>query len=76
MERADRRRIGPWAVHEQIGKGGNARVYRAERDGQVPIALKVLDRQRLGGERYSAVSVWATLRQLSLCARLTGGKTN
>lgn len=52
MERADRRRIGPWTVHEQIGKGGNARVYRAERDEQVPIALKVLDRQRLGGERY------------------------
>lgn len=52
MERTDRRRIGPWTVHDQIGRGGNARVYRAERDGQPPIALKVLDRQRLGGERY------------------------
>jgi hypothetical protein len=46
------RRIGPWTVYEQIGKGGNAKVYRAERDGAEPVALKVLDRKRLGGERY------------------------
>ncbi len=52
MERASARSIGPWTVHEQIGKGGNAKVYRAERDGELSIALKVLDRQRVGGERY------------------------
>lgn len=48
----EQRRIGPWTVHEEIGKGGNAKVYRAERDGEEPIALKVLDGRKLGDERY------------------------
>ena len=36
-------RIGPYTVHETIGTGGQAVVYRATRDDQEqPIALKVL----------------------------------
>lgn len=46
------RKIGPWKVHEQIGRGGNATVYRAEREGSTTLALKVLHAHRATGEPY------------------------
>ena len=32
------RTIGPWTVHERLGKGGNAKVWRATDEGGREVA--------------------------------------
>lgn len=45
--------IGPWTVAGELGKGGNARVYRARSSGHVgEVALKVLDSRTPGREPF------------------------
>jgi hypothetical protein len=46
------RRVGPWVLEEKLGSGGNATVWRARRDGQGPIALKVLNSTKVQREPY------------------------
>jgi serine/threonine protein kinase len=49
---AEHRRVGPWTLGEELGAGGNAKVYRARDEGGREVALKVLDNKRVGGEPY------------------------
>lgn len=51
MDRAARR-IGQWVIGEELGSGGNARVYRARGPDGREVALKVLGSRKVGGEPY------------------------
>ncbi len=72
--------LGPWRVVEQLGSGGMAHVYLAERaDGQFEqqVALKVVRRNahlidRLRHERQ----IVATLRHPHIVSLVDGGETN
>lgn len=45
--------LGPWMLHEKLGSGGNATVWKATRgDVDQPVALKVLNTHRSGREQY------------------------
>ena len=44
--------IGPWTIVDLINEGGNSWVWRAQRDGQTPIALKVLKSTDPRSEAY------------------------
>lgn len=47
------RQIGPWTCVEQLGKGGNATVWKATTDGgNTHFALKVLDAKKQTSEPY------------------------
>jgi hypothetical protein len=47
------RSLGPWTTTERLGKGGNATVWRATREGLAqPVALKVLQTTKTRSERY------------------------
>ncbi len=46
------RTIGPWTVHERLGKGGNAKVWRATDEGGREVALKVVDAIHEQREQY------------------------
>lgn len=46
------RTIGPWTVHERLGKGGNAKVWRATDAGGREVALKVIDAIHEQREQY------------------------
>lgn len=47
------KKIGSWTRHEELGSGGNAKVYRATRRGVTgPVALKVIDSTKAQKERY------------------------
>jgi serine/threonine protein kinase len=47
------KKIGSWTLHEELGSGGNAKVYRATRRGVTgPVALKVIDSTKAQKERY------------------------
>jgi len=47
------RSVGPWTLLEELGRGGNAVVYRAARSGtETPVALKVLNTTKVGKEPY------------------------
>lgn len=53
MEIHDKGRIGPWRLEAKLGKGGNATVWRASRDGdEGPYALKVIDATKPTREQY------------------------
>lgn len=46
-------RVGPWTLLGQLGKGGNATVWKAQRSvGEDVIALKVLDARKPTSEPY------------------------
>ena len=50
---ADPKTIGPWALGEKLGSGGNATVWEATRPGlDRPVALKVIHGYRAGREPY------------------------
>ncbi len=45
--------LGPWTLHEKLGSGGNATVWRATRaEIEQPVAVKVLNAHRAGREPY------------------------
>lgn len=47
------KRIGPWTIHDKLGSGGNATVWRATKDGMSEsCALKVLNTTKSGREPY------------------------
>lgn len=46
------RTVGPWTLESKVGEGGNATVWRAVREHQEPVALKVLHSSKVGGEPY------------------------
>jgi len=49
----EKRKIGPWTLHEELGSGGNATVWKATRVGaDDPVALKVINARRVGSEPY------------------------
>lgn len=43
-------RFGPYRVFDEIGRGGMGRVYRAQRDGDGLIALKIMRTDRISAE--------------------------
>jgi serine/threonine protein kinase len=43
--------VGPWTLHEKLGKGGNAVVWRASRGAQ-EVALKVIHSTKAKSEQY------------------------
>jgi serine/threonine protein kinase len=45
------RAVGPWTLHEKLGKGGNADVWRARR-GDEEVALKVIHSTKAKSEQY------------------------
>jgi serine/threonine protein kinase len=45
--------VGPWALHEQLGHGGNGTVWKAIRSGtETVVALKVLNVTKIEHESY------------------------
>lgn len=45
--------VGPWTLGEQLGRGGNAAVFVATRDGDdAPVALKVINTTKVEREPY------------------------
>jgi serine/threonine protein kinase len=53
MAGAPRQRVGPWTLDEQLGRGGNASVFVAVRDGDdAPVALKVINTRKVEREPY------------------------
>ena len=46
------RTVGPWTLIEQLGRGGNATVWKAARDTSDPIALKVINTTKAQRESY------------------------
>jgi serine/threonine protein kinase len=43
--------VGPWTLHDRLGKGGNADVWRARRGGE-EVALKVIHSTKATSEQY------------------------
>jgi serine/threonine protein kinase len=57
--------IGPWRLLEKLGEGGNAKVYRATRDNDEDVALKVVKTTKARREPYRRfVQEIETLRRL------------
>lgn len=53
MAGAHGQRIGPWVLGDQLGRGGNAVVFSATRDGdESRVALKVLNTTKVDREPY------------------------
>lgn len=47
------RNVGPWTLHEPLGRGGNASVWRATRtDGGTEVAVKVINAKKVDREPY------------------------
>lgn len=45
--------VGPWTLHERMGRGGNATVWRATRQGSAsPVALKLITTTKVEKEPY------------------------
>ncbi len=44
--------IGPWTLHEKLGAGGNATVWRAAREASDAVALKVIHATKAQREPY------------------------
>ena len=44
--------VGPWARHEELGRGGNATVWRATQAGGLEVALKVINETKVQSESY------------------------
>lgn len=51
MFMASEKVVGPWTLHEKLGKGGNADVWRASR-GKEEVALKVIHSTKAKSEQY------------------------
>lgn len=50
---AQGRRVGPWTLGDRLGRGGNATVWRATRDGDTSsVALKVINVTKVEREPY------------------------
>src|SRR4051794_1587825 len=50
---AARTSVGPWSLEEVLGRGGNARVWRATRPGMpTAVALKVINTTKVEREPY------------------------
>jgi len=50
---SEQRRVGPWILSEQLGRGGNATVWTATRPGDdTPVALKVINVTKVEREPY------------------------
>jgi len=53
MNDLPRQAVGPWTLHERLGHGGNANVYRATRLGSgTVVALKVINTTKVEREPY------------------------
>lgn len=53
MAGTPRQRVGPWTLGKQLGRGGNATVFVATRDGDdAPVALKVINATKVEREPY------------------------
>lgn len=53
MASAPRQRVGPWTLGDQLGRGGNASVFVATRDGDhKPLALKIINTTKVEREPY------------------------
>lgn len=52
MSAEGEKRIGPWICSERLGRGGNAEVFRARRDGSAEAALKVVNSAKAHSEPY------------------------
>ena len=46
------RRVGPWTLGDQLGRGGNATVFLATRDDGAAVALKVINTTKVEREPY------------------------
>lgn len=46
------RTVGPWTLHEKLGRGGNATVWRATRASGDEAALKVINTTKAQREPY------------------------
>jgi serine/threonine protein kinase len=53
MDNGQTKTVGPWALHERLGSGGNASVWRAARaDSDKDVALKVINAKKVEREPY------------------------
>lgn len=52
LKRRAAERIGPWALAEPLGAGGNGEVWRATRVGSADVALKILYNRAIASEPY------------------------
>jgi serine/threonine protein kinase len=53
MNDASTKAVGPWTLHERLGRGGNANVWRATRPGsETAVALKVINTTKVEREPY------------------------
>ena len=53
MAGAPGHRVGPWTLGEPLGRGGNAAVFNATRDGDdAPVALKLINTTKVEREPY------------------------
>ena len=53
MNDSQRQFVGPWTLHERLGRGGNAHVWRASRPGSgTAVALKVINATKVEREPY------------------------
>ncbi|KAF0243663.1 MAG: serine/threonine protein [Planctomycetota bacterium] len=59
--------MGPWTLQGKIDRGGNAEVWRAVRDGGLPVALKILT-------RHSSEARDRFLREIETQRKLQGHK--
>jgi serine/threonine protein kinase len=45
--------VGPWTLHETLGRGGNATVWKATRpESETPVALKLINTTKVEKEPY------------------------
>jgi serine/threonine protein kinase len=53
MTDSPRRIVGPWTLHEQLGRGGNGTVWRAScSESDTDVALKIINSTRVEREPY------------------------
>jgi serine/threonine protein kinase len=53
MDEARKQKVGPWTLHECLGRGGNATVWTATRPGEErPAALKIINVKKVEREPY------------------------
>jgi serine/threonine protein kinase len=53
VDNGQKKTVGPWTLHERLGSGGNASVWRATRadsDGDKDVALKVINAKKVERE--------------------------
>ncbi len=53
MTRSPNKKIGPWTLGDQLGRGGNATVWTATRsENDTPVALKIINVRKVSREPY------------------------